>query len=548
MCLSSINIRRVIVSKGITRPFLNHGKLLLSVFFSLFVLPIFTALHADGGESPNPVPPHEDMGIVDINQGLEAAHDPAYKYFEANYQQGLNAGATWNRWEVNWAAVEYEPGVFNWSCESTDCLAPNQGEGNYFDYPHLASSDEARGLNSLVILTEVPECYQADNKIYGCYEADPKQNDPLIAGLNDDIFLLNNSGTTDDPQHPDINPNNPINVPNRWAWFVYQTMELLGPLGVHHWQVMNEVNTSAFWNNEEWENGEFDYIRTIEIVSKLIVYRQVPDTALLGGIAYDYNQLTGFGLNPWGRNMFFNLDDPLSLGEFELDALAFHPYDRSKTSYGFLQEAIAYFEDETLIQLQQIPVWYTETGSNGCGDESFYIPPGTGGIEVCPPSASLPPQPRSTDVEQADYIIQSVAYAFSSPDVEKYFQFHLHDFCPYGSLPDTDNRYRPGYGLYRNWPGYDHFVGVNNTCAVRPYDGGEKLANQGLAQASRWLRDFTGYSAPVTGSTPAEFLIFPQSLNQRIYVAWTRVANTQVELRFYPSQDLSGGPMMNDSF
>lgn len=521
------------MSKGITRSFLNHGKLLLSVLFNLFLLLIFTTLHADGGESPNPVPPHGDMGIVDINQGLEAAHDPAYKYFEANYQQGLNIGSTWNRWEVNWAAVEYEPGVFNWSCESTDCLAPNQGEGNYFDYPHLAIADEAHDMDSLVILTEVPECYQAGNTIYGCYEADPKANDPLIAGLHDDIFLLNNSNTTDDPHHPDINPNNPINVPNRWAWFVYQAMELLGPLGVHHWQVMNEVNTSAFWNNEEWENGEIDYVRTIEIVSKLIIYRQVPDTVLLGGVAYQYDIATGFGLNPWGRDMFFNLDDSLSLGDFELDALTFHPYDRSKNSYDFLQEAITYFEDETLTQLQQIPAWYTETGSNGCGDESFYIPPGTGGIEICPPSDPDAPQPRSTDAEQADYIIQSVAYAFSSPDVEKYFQFHLHDFCPYGSLPDTDNRYRPGYGLYRNWPGYDHFVGVNNTCAVRPYDGGEKLANQGLAQASRWLRDFTGYSAPVTGSTPAEFLIFPQSLNQRIYVAWTRVANTQVELRFY---------------
>ena len=196
-----------------------------SVFFWLCLIAVPLSLHANGGEPVSPVPSHNDLGIVDINQGLEAAHHPAYKFFEANYQQGLHLGAAWNRWEVNWAAVEQKSGIFNWVCKNTDCLAPDQGHGNYFDYLKLASTDEVLGLHSLVILTEIPECYKADNTIdpkRGCYIAEP--GDPLVKELNNNIFLLQNGYSTDDPHHPDIHPDSPILVSNRWAWFVYQTM------------------------------------------------------------------------------------------------------------------------------------------------------------------------------------------------------------------------------------------------------------------------------------------------------------------------------------
>lgn len=510
---------------------------LIGFFFAACIVGNTHSVLADNGRTP--IQPHSDLGIADINTGLEAAHYPNYHFFESNYQQAQDLGATWNRWKVDWSAVEFTPGEFNWSCEGQWCLPATQGQGNYFDYYQLAIADEARDIHSVVILAEIPECYQAGST---CNNSEIGGSS--IQGLDDDIFVTG-SGTTDDPTNPNINPLAPINVVNRWALFVYKAMQELGPLGVQHWQVMNEVNTDEYWVSDE-ARAE-DYARVVEIVAKIITYRGGNDQIILGGLLYEYDENEPGGLNEWTKIMFDILDDKVGLGNYSLDAIGLHAYDRSKTSYEFSKYVEEYLTSQRPF-LAGTPIWLTETGSNGCGDESFYIPPGTGGIEICPPSDPAAPQSRSTDAEQADYIIQSMAYAFSSPDVEKYFQFHLHDFCPYGSLPDTDNRYRPGYGLYRNWPGYDHFVGVNNTCAVRPYDGGEKLANQGLAQASRWLRDFTGYSAPVTGSTPAEFLIFPQSLNQRIYVAWTRVANTQVELRFYPSQDLSGGPMMNDSF
>lgn len=94
------------------------------------------------------VPPHPGLGIADINTGLEAAHTPpapagvdvAYRFLDSNYQQAQNLGATWNRWKIDWHAVEITRTVnqttvieVSWACRNHDCLPPDlQGPGELY--------------------------------------------------------------------------------------------------------------------------------------------------------------------------------------------------------------------------------------------------------------------------------------------------------------------------------------------------------------------------------------------------------------------------------
>lgn len=289
-----------------------HLRQTCHVIIFFFVACIVGNVHsvlADDGQTP--IKPHSDLGITDTNTGLEAAHYPDYQFFGANYRQAENLGATWNRWKVDWSAVEFTPGEFNWSCKSQGCLPANQGSGNYFDYPELARSDEARGINSLVILAEIPECYQS-----GTICNIPMGGDDLIQGLDDNIFATGN-GTTDDPTDPNINPASPINVVNRWAMFVYKAMQELRPLGVQHWQIMNEVNTNTYWTDAE--TGAQDYARAVEIVAKIIAYQGSDDQIILGGILYQYVETDPGGLNLWTEIMFGFLDDRVGSGSYSLD-------------------------------------------------------------------------------------------------------------------------------------------------------------------------------------------------------------------------------------
>lgn len=92
-------------------------KTLVYVWFLVFVMFVWPVT-SYGDELPNRVPPNPDIGIADINMGLEAAHVSltadhiGYKFLDANYQQAQNAGASWNRWKVDWSAVERQASDF----------------------------------------------------------------------------------------------------------------------------------------------------------------------------------------------------------------------------------------------------------------------------------------------------------------------------------------------------------------------------------------------------------------------------------------------------
>lgn len=537
------------------------------VSFLVFSLAVRQLLADETPREPI-VPPHPGLGIADINTGLEAAHTPpapagvdvAYRFLDSNYQQAQNLGATWNRWKIDWHAVEITRTVnqttvieVSWACRNHDCLppdlqGPNNGAGKWFDYPRLFQEDEARGIKSLVVLDEVPKFYKPGGS--------HNTTGHLIEGIFTSTFQTM-SGTTDDPNNPDIDPNNPMNPNNKWASFFYSATRISESSGIRHWQIMNEMNKDLFWVvPDDPVLGPQTYVRLLQVANKIIQYDGLPDQIISGGLVYGWANINGrqeqcFAdnagmLNDWAEQMLCELTklmvaDPA----FTVEALALHPYERSKTSYDFPTSVSEHVAEPVFVgqepMLAGIPVWLTETGSSGCAGEAFAIV-GPNGTVNCPPVKGQS-QARSTDAEQANYIIQSLAYAFTVPQVDTYFQFHLHDFCPQGQQDASSVWYRPGFGLYHNWPGYDFFVGgEGSNCAVTPYDGREKPSYQ----ASRWLRDLRGYTSGGVGDPWVEFLTFPSgpsSSRNVTHVTWSRHESAQ-RISFPPAETRSGGPIL----
>lgn len=509
----------------------NYKSLKLAIL-SVLLVTLSSKAYADDGTNPFAASPNTHLGIADLNTGLEAGHLPPngnyQDWFQANYDQTENTGVQWNRWEVIWPRVENnaDPNTppdyndYDWSCvwDGTG-TAPAEcpDDGDRYDYLRLAQEDEARGIQSLVLFTGVPEPYQNNS------------GGPKILGLLEDVFMTTSGTTTNDPSNPNINLANPINANNRWASFFYHATIRLGELGVHHWQIMNELNDNTYW-----AGGEAGYVRALEVSSRVLQYRQLhgqalEDQIILGGLIYKLSPNT----QEWTVDMLEELAIRLNQtnNAFTFDFVALHTYDRNKTTYDYPITIYDYLEGlDNLYQvnLATKPLWLTETGSSSCADEVI--------SGECPPTSSG--AARSTDEEQSYYIIQSLAYAQSLPQMDRYFQFHLHEGCPHGPSEQT------GYGLFHNWVFYHNvFVGSPTACAIEPHDGREKPAYQAFSQSSRWLRDFNGYSQPFDNNVSAEFLIFPGPNSRHTYVAWSRISD-EVELRFYPSSELSGGPLL----
>lgn len=87
-------------------------KRLVYIWLMLLIMLVYPVT-SYGDEPPNRVSPNPDVGVADINMGLEAAHVSltadhiGYKFLDANYQQAQNAGASWNRWKIDWSCSQW---------------------------------------------------------------------------------------------------------------------------------------------------------------------------------------------------------------------------------------------------------------------------------------------------------------------------------------------------------------------------------------------------------------------------------------------------------
>ena len=327
---------------------------------------------------------------------------------DSRYQKALELGAGWNRWPIYWDRVETESGTFDWK-----------------GYDRLVTADLAQGLNINAILLGRPAFY-ADGE--------------RIKGLQEPIFA---DGSDTPSQGKQLNPK------NYWVNFVQKTVKRYKPAGdlayeqgwssdkgIRIWEIWNEPDYTPFWSA-----GIVDYARLLK--SAYIVIKQVDPEAqvMFAGLLFGTND------NWLARVLAIYQNDPFREAyNWYMDIVAIHNY-----SYPWRSGWLVNVVDQTLIAYKlKRPIWLNETGVPVWDDY-----PG-------PVWASTPQekQLRATSQQQAEFFLQSTAYAFSE-GVSTVFYHQLFDDC--GNQPaGTDFAYNitpmcgsaicsgDAFGLYRN--------------------------------------------------------------------------------------------------
>ncbi|MEM9772984.1 MAG: hypothetical protein AAF902_00280, partial [Chloroflexota bacterium] len=346
---------------------------------------------------------------------------------------GKSTGATWNRWPLYWHRIETSQGVFDWS-----------------EHDEAVSKDLANGFEINAILLGTPGFYWNGRSINQDRSVEPTGpiqlraiNSSMPQGTRDPIFS-DGSDTFGDGKT--INPN------NKWAIYVYETVNRYKPsgvlatqnswpagVGVTHWEMWNEPDFAIFWTGTQE-----DYARLLK-VGYMAAKQADPNAVVMsGGLANVddpeyYSKLL---------NILQNDEHASAYGYFH-DIFATHSYSNSWQSWFHIWKAKRDMQDHGLDK----NVWLNESGVPAWNDY-----PG--------PTWDSSSQFRSTIQESGDYIIQSAFYArYAGADA--IFHFQLYDGCgnqpaftnfpPHsGELCDSSGNYNgkpcagDAYGLFRN--------------------------------------------------------------------------------------------------
>jgi hypothetical protein len=329
----------------------------------------------------------------------------------ARYQKALELGAGWNRWPIYWDRVETKASLFDWS-----------------GYDRLVTDDLAQGLSIDAILLGRPAFYAEDTR---------------IKGLQEPIFA---DGSDTPSQSKKLNPK------NYWVNFVQKAVLRYKPggelaqkqgwpsdKGIRIWEIWNEPDYPPFWSA-----GIGDYARLLK--SAYLVIKQVdPDAQVMfAGLLFGTND------NWLARVLAIYQDDPFHEAyNWYMDMVAVHNY-----SYPWRSGWLVNVVDQTLIAYKlKRPIWLNESGVPVWDDY-----PG-------PLWASTPAekQLRATSEQQANFFIQSAAYAYAEGASVVFFHqlfddcgnqpagtdftYHITPTCP-GSLCSGD-----AFGLFRNESG-----------------------------------------------------------------------------------------------
>jgi hypothetical protein len=366
-------------------------------------------------KSPPPAAPGPIYGVNFIT----SAEDPANAQ---QYQNGLGAGATWNRWPIYWFFVEQSPGQYSWARQD----AAVQG-------------DVAHGLQTNAILLGTPYFYTTSGPVVAdpaveAGEESPALPDDFVAlprygagpmqllapqaatpvGLYEPIF----SDGSDVP-----GPAKEINPANKWASFVMAAVNRYKPggilaqaqgwpagAGITHWEMWNEPDLDIFW-----DSSLADYARLLK-VGYLAAKQADPQAQILfGGLANNFQKI-----NYYNDVMALYDADPLAPPHnYFHDILATHSYFYAWQSWFHVYRARLTLQARGLDK----PIWLNE---NGVAAWSDYPGP------TWDPYSAY----RATLTEQADYIIQSAFFAaFAGADA--IFHFQLYDGC--GNQPAGTN-------------------------------------------------------------------------------------------------------------
>jgi len=387
------------------------------------------------------------------------------------YQKAVEAGAGWSRWPIYWDLIESATG---------------------FDYTRadgVMIADLERGFQVDAILLRTPSQY-ATGGLAGVPGPRVGQKRPVgkqllgpseLTSVPANLYLPVFSDGTDVP-----GPGKTVNPNNYWARFVYRTVSRYKPggtlaaqrgwpagLGVRHWEIWNEPDWSFFWSGTV-----ADYYRLLK-VGYLAARTADPDAVIiLGGLMH-------FANPGWLSQL---LDVMRSDPDQELrqksnsffDVIAFHWYSDPRLLYDktlwarFLLGSYGLPGKRIWVNETNVPIWDEYPGPT-------WDPHSPG---------------RASTQEQADFIVQALAYAFAA-GVERVFVFQLYDDC--GNGPESWD----AYGLVRNNP----WVVGSGVCAPHP-------AQPGVPRPA-----YTAYQVAA-----AQF--------QDLVPAWRRLANGVEQLAF----------------
>ncbi len=391
----------------------------------------------------------------------------------ARYQKALELGAGWNRWPIYWDRVETKAGLFDWS-----------------GYDRLVTDDLAQGLGIDAILLGRPAFYADDNR---------------IKGLNEPIFA---DGSDTPSQSKKLNPK------NYWVNFVQKAVLRYMPngelarkqgwakdKGIRIWEIWNEPDYLPFWSS-----GIIDYARLLK--SAYLVIKQVdPDAQVMfAGLLFGSND------NWLARVLAIYQDDPFHEAyNWYMDMVSVHNY-----SYPWRSGWLVNVVDQTLIAYKlKRPIWLNESGVPVWDDY-----PG-------PLWATTPAEKelRATSQQQADFFVQSAAYAYAEGAAVVFFH-QLFDDC--GNQPaGTDFKYHitpvcssalcsgDAFGLFRNEAGSVCFSHHPKPGTARPAAGAYQLVADIFGTGELDKPQIT------TIDNRATLITFDRpKTNQRLYIVW----------------------------
>jgi hypothetical protein len=430
------------------------------------------SLYADNSTPSVPTPSPQSY-LRSARFGINHISGPETITPDERYQKALELGAGWNRWPLYWNRVETDSGVWDWS-----------------DYDRLVADDLAHGLGIDAILLGMPDFHRDDQQ-------------PV--GLQEPIF----SDGTDAPR-----AGKTINANNTWAEFVWQAVTRYRPggdwaretgqpdgAGIRLWEIWNEPDFSLFWKSSIGDYARL--LKTAYIVAKWV---DPEAQVMFGGMLFNTN-------NNWLAWVLAIFEDDPQHEEFNwyMDAVALHSY-----SYPWRSGWLVNWVDQTLKAYNlKRPIWVNESGVPVWDDY-----PG-------PTWAKTPAehQLRATSQQQADFFIQSTAYALAE-GAAVVFYHQLYDDCgnqPGGTdfAPDAGPTCEGGicfgdtFGLYRNPPDAACFRQHPEPDTPRPSAAAYRLATQIFGTGTLrnpLVRTLENRATVITFDRPER--------GERIYVMW----------------------------
>ncbi|MFZ4828957.1 MAG: hypothetical protein ACOYLB_16530, partial [Phototrophicaceae bacterium] len=376
------------------------------------------------------------------------------------YRRALELGAGWTRYPIYWNGVERTPNQYDWS-----------------GYDRLLTADHRAGLQTNAILLATPPFYQAGGSVVGLYEP-----------------IFSNGSDTPTP-NASLNPN------NVWAQWVFATVNRYKPngilsqtvpnVGIRVWEVWNEPDLDLFWSGTQ-----ADYARLLKVAYLVIKQADPSATVMFGGLAYG-NPDTEDWLDAV-LQLYAN-DPTAPVNQWYMDAIGIHSYVEARRTALIIARMRQTLERYALSK----PIWLNESGIPVWDD----YPGPTHAVDN-----PIERRWRGTQQQQANFVLQSSAYAFAA-GAEKVFFHQLYDDC------GNDSRY-DAFGLYRNPRGADCFGDHPQADTPRPSAAAFRLLARFFGNGN--FTDGQIIRRP-DGSVFIEFM--RPSSSERVTVLWNELAS-----------------------